>query len=237
MDRMHNYQFPKSYMPWLKELLTDSIHETLVNCNDCSMVNPQGETRDPGPFRPDLKCCTYFPFLPNFTLGSMECASLNRARSGIYLPVGLYPPISYLDLSERLGKKGFGQEPKLLCPFFDRAKLGCSIWDFRPGVCTTYFCKSVRGSAGLAHWQDVEEFLNQFEWKMATEVFFRMGMSENELSYCQTAISPDTPVDEFDFVVRAAWGDWFHRQVEFYKNATEIALQMSVDEVKKMMHL
>ena len=175
--------FPSSYSPWLVARLAGSISETQATCHTCVMVKPSGVTRDKGPFLNHLKCCTYFPYVPNFSLGLIsEDKIQNTLSRGVLLPVGLFPSAGHQELVIELGKKAFGQKSELLCPFFDKAQNQCSSWETRPGVCTTYFCKSDYGKKGLEFWADVEKYLNHFEWQLSCHVLGLLGMGENELA-------------------------------------------------------
>lgn len=200
------------------------------------MVKPQGLTRDKGPFLNHLKCCTYFPYLPNFSLGAIpkEKIDLTLPR-GILLPVGLFPSPGQQDLVSQLGSAGFGRKIELLCPFFSVLENQCSIWDQRPGVCTSYFCKSDGGKNGLKFWSDVEKYLNHFEWKLACEVIFQMGMTENELAYCQGAIDTETEEEEREYFIQAAWGHWLDDKIKFYKEANKIALTMTPEKIGQIL--
>ena len=228
--------YPQGYEPWLAQRLTISRHETAATCDNCAMVKPSGLTRDKGPFLNHLKCCTYFPYLPNFSLGALSEADLAKTyERGILLPVGLYPSIEEQNKKEILGHEAFGKKEELLCPFFDRIKNQCSIWASRPGVCTSYFCKSDQGQKGLDFWKSVESYLNHFEWKLACAVLEKMNLDENVLSYCQAALSPDTDEDERDFFIQAAWGEWNSKKLEFYQEARRLALEISSSEIENLL--
>lgn len=235
---MSNKLYPEGYEPWLSQILTERRVETLATCDNCAMVKPTGLTRDKGPFLNHLKCCTYFPYLPNFSLGALSTESIAHAEPrGILLPVGLYPSIEEQNKINKFGAKGFGKKAELLCPFFEGATNQCSIWTYRPGVCTSYFCKSDQGQKGLDFWKDVERFLNQFEWLLATRVLEKMNFDENVLSYCQAAMSEDTEDDERDFFISESWGDWGSKKIDFYQEARRIALKTSPDELNELKDL
>lgn len=177
---MHSDLFPKSYAPWLSSRLRGKVVECLATCDQCAMSNPKvytkHTTRDPGPFLPNLKCCTYFPFIPNFTLGSLPSESYALAKAkGLLLPLGLYPTPEHQALVDFYGAQGFGKKADLLCPFVKSNS--CSIWNYRPGVCTSYFCMSDQEEKGLEFWSDVEDYLNHFEWVLASETHRRLGLA------------------------------------------------------------
>lgn len=241
---MHRYLFPPSYSPWLASRLKGILPESLATCQNCAMLNPHGQTRDPGPFLPGLKCCTYFPFLPNFSLGAIPIQKIKTASvHGMLLPVGLYPNPSLQILTSRLGRSGFGRKKELLCPFFSAEKDACSIWENRPGVCTSYFCKSERGPEGLKLWAEIEEYLNQFEWKLACEILNRIGVHANTIAFSQSALSLETEDDERQFFIDAAWNtaaqffdiQGFENKIKFYEKTTQIAQQISAQDIGKLL--
>lgn len=236
--------FPESYTPWLAHRLPGYVIETLATCHACAMAPENGVrltiTRDPGPFSSKLKCCTYFPFVPNFGLGAMlqGFGAIARTRlasassTGLLLPQGLFASPE----RERLAsEREFGRDPVLLCPFFDSATLGCSVWRNRPGVCTTYFCSSDRGAAGLEFWSDVESYLNHFEWTLANEVLFRLGFTNDDLDLAQHAMLTDEPGDERSFLVSRAWMEWADRREELLFACADHASKVTRAELDELL--
>lgn len=238
-----SFVFPKSYAPWLAARFQKQVRESLATCASCAMVQPQGLTRDPGPFVAHLKCCTYFPFVPNFSLGSMlqenpGVATLRlkvAAKQGLLLPTGLHASSERQQLATDLAPHGFGRKSELLCPFFDTQSLSCSVWSQRPGVCTSYFCKSDRGADGLKFWSDMEDYLNHFEWVLANEVFRRLGLGEDDREMCKAALSIEEAGEERDYFVRAAWSQWFDRQNEFYLEAQRCAQHITPPDLDALL--
>lgn len=231
-----NLFFPFSYSPWLAKRLPGSLKETSATCQNCAMVKPTGLTRDKGPFKNHLKCCTYFPYVPNFSLGAINEKKVNQSLDrGVLLPVGLFPTAKHQNRVDQLGKKAFGQKEELLCPFFSQQENQCSIWEERPGVCATYFCKSDHAKKGLEFWADVEKYLNHFEWELARAVIFELGMSENEIAYCQGAVSPETEEEERDFFLQAAWGKWLNQKHHFFVETRKVALNFSSTQIENLL--
>lgn len=233
--------FPPIYQRWLSEKLAGQVRESKATCDRCAMVKPEGLTRDQGPFQDNLKCCTYFPFLPNLSVGALleQNSSAFRLRfeqakaQGLLLPVGLYPTPERQRLMEER-RDEFGQRADMLCPFFDARTSGCSIWFHRPAVCTTYFCKSDYDEVGFEFWADVEDDLNHFEWVMATELFGRLGLAEEEMQACRDLMST-RPGLERDQLVEKSWGVWRGREEEFYLQAWNESHKISAHEVDEMM--
>lgn len=233
--------YPPIYQRWLSEKLKGTVLETKATCDNCAMVKPEGLTRDIGPFRDDLKCCTYFPFIPNFSLGAMleaDAAAFHvrfevAKKQGMLLPVGLYPtPERQNEMEEH--REQFGQRYDMLCPFFDNSKKGCSIWFHRPAVCTTYFCKSDRDETGFEFWADVEDDLNHFEWVMATELFARLGLDEAEMQACRDLMQTSAGTER-ENLIKIAWGSWLGREQEFFLAAWKEAQKISADEATELM--
>jgi Fe-S-cluster containining protein len=207
------------------------------------MVQPTGLTRDPGPFDATLKCCTYFPFVPNFSLGAMLESKNSQAAlriqaaqiKGVLLPSGLFAAPEHEQRILDIGGDGFGQHRELLCPFFDTARLGCSVWQYRPGVCTTYFCKSERGQDGLEFWGEVETYLNIFEWTLATEALARAGYDEQMGDISEAVMLTEEIGPERDGLLRQAWGSWHLRKHELLIACFEQAKRVSADELTALM--
>jgi Fe-S-cluster containining protein len=183
------------YGHWLK-LSCDVPDESALDCRQCVMLKPPpGTKRDEGPFSEKLKCCTYFPFLPNFSIGAiLEQGDASRhellrkaLHVGFLSPLGLFPTVSRQRSQAEIGKQGFGKEPGLLCPFFDSQRLQCGIWEFRPGVCQSYFCISREGQKGLDFWAKREEALNSFEWSLAHEVLWELGYTSDDVREMEEA--------------------------------------------------
>jgi Fe-S-cluster containining protein len=169
--------------------------------------------------------------------GSHEIRTrINVAEAnGLLLPLGLFASPEHESKIAAAGSEGFGKRPELLCPFFDTFSRGCSIWNFRPGVCTTYFCKSERGENGLAFWADLESYLNHFEWTLANAVLWQLGLTEDDTELCEAAMLTDSAGDERDILLRAAWAGWADRKETFFIESWRCALQMNGDELSSLL--
>ncbi len=205
------------YERWLgpPPILEDRLGEAL-DCGDCAMKER---------YRADLKCCTFFPFLPNFVIGAIfhegHPATLNKLRSALTTanvsPLGLRASEGWKELRSTLGVEAFGQATELLCPFFDRLENNCGIWKFRPGVCANYFCRS---SLSPHKWKKSEESINLVEWTLAHCVLWELGLTK----------------DETDVV--AATGEWFEfgdDKEGFFRRCYEKGLSLSDREVEELL--
>src|SRR5687768_9766510 len=62
--------FPSIYGRWLNEVIGHDLPaETKATCDSCPMCEPAGTKPSRLAFRPDVKCCTYEPTIPNFLVG------------------------------------------------------------------------------------------------------------------------------------------------------------------------
>jgi Fe-S-cluster containining protein len=185
-------------------------------------------TRDPGPFSPDLKCCTYFPFLPNFSIGAIfqggsgaqKLRLAGAMAEGFVSPLGLFPSAARRRREQDLAAEGFGRTKELLCPFFDPASRGCGIWEYRPGVCQSYFCVSEQGAAGLQAWRRNEERLNGFEWSLAHEVLWECGYTMPEVQRMEASRQLGSLCHEDLWFGEAA------RKEDFFLKAYRVALSI-----------
>lgn len=217
-------------------------HESLATCDRCAMSLPEvlPERTPEGYFRPDVKCCSFHPNLPNFLIGSVladespEMADGRErirariaARTGVG-PVWLTAPRKYTLLFLASRKTSFGRSLILRCPYFNPEGANCSIWRHRDAVCTTFFCKHVGGASGETMWRAVESILRLVERRLAEHAARVLG-----------AAIPDTPasldtltLEELedrppDSSVHAAmWGDWAGREETYYRACRDIVASL-----------
>lgn len=227
--------FTSFYQRWIEDFDLVSLRETKINCAHCTMVvPPQNETlRDQGPFDPKLKCCTYSPFLPNFTVGALlSRKSLDPfARLGtrsLITPLGFVPKQS-VDSDE------FGKDLKSACGFLNLEAGTCAIWSMRPSVCASYHCVSSAGARGLAYWQKIEELGNLIEWTLAHESLWQLGFTQDETDEMVKASTfeiEDVSENEQSALIRASWQEWSGRERELFARAYELAKGVSSESLR-----
>lgn len=234
--------FPESYKPWLDGVFNASrgypegLDEGDATCSACAMVAPSGRTRDPGPFRPDLKCCTFFPFLANFSIGAIveERADFltSEGGAGFCLPLGLFASPLWSARAERWGPGAFGQSEELLCPYFHRQSRRCGIWEYRSGVCSSYFCKSQFGDLGFGFWNEMQTYLALFEWTLAHEALWRMGFTQDEIRAMESVRENPraTPAE-----IENAWLEFGSHKNDFFMECRRKARQVSPEEVLELL--
>jgi Fe-S-cluster containining protein len=196
--------------------------EPQATCHECAMVRqPEASA-----YRESLKCCTYFPFIPNFSIGAQLSASTAQTQileqafaQGVITPLGLFPSQEYLHLKEELGPKAFGRNADLLCPFFNGQ---CAIWEYRPGVCRSFYCLSRNGE----YWKQTEARLNLFEWTMAHEVLWKMGFTADETRQMSDG-RYSSPA--------STWFEYKNRVFELFERCFVIAQTIKKEEILHLM--
>ncbi len=204
-------ELPEHFQIWLKSWFCSQSDFVLwfqslgahksssLDCQACSrsQLSWQRSSR----VKPNLKCCTFQPFVPNFIVGELlnsqklQSEDLERGRS---IPLGLVASSDYVRNFRRLSElpQFFGNEPELLCSHFDVANRQCRIWPARPSVCSTYFCdleaevsscfNGELSSLGRTvnapfSWARLEKFLFYIEVNLAHHVLLELGFIAEEL--------------------------------------------------------
>lgn len=122
------------------------------------------------------KCCAFQPFVPNFLLGGwLENALVLPEIENVY-----FTPIGAVATPEYRARHVASAEPgvELLCGFFDRTSRSCTMWNFRPGECSTYFCDDARLSEER---EDVRQKSFDLEVSIAQMALVELGFSPVEI--------------------------------------------------------
>jgi len=206
------------YHALLKEI---SVRETAVDCQKCSA---------------EWKCCTYRPFIANFLVGRAleNFAFTDELMSEWdFLITGLAPGMKYRRHFFKKGKWGFGTDATLLCSFYEKRSGGCRIWEARPAVCRTFFCKSSYHEAGAYYWNQAEEFSWHLEWTLLEDFLYTKGWTLDDVARIKkyldeaSVASQGSLPDEYRFhdVAEAAK---FYREAQAHVMALEPSY---VDEI------
>lgn len=240
---------PPLYDRWMQALLAAPLApETEATCDRCAMCK-EHEDRGTGIeyFKPDRKCCTFMPNLPNFLVGSIladteagtgpgKASVERRIAAGLAVtPLGLGDPAVRRLLYEAGGDEGFGKSRALLCPHFAEDTGLCGIWRHRNSVCATYFCKHVRGAVGFRLWTALRGLLGTVETTLAEWCVLELGFEPEALKHISEQESP-LDAKALDGVPDAAvqrrlWGSWHGREKEFYLEAAKLVEPLSWDQV------
>lgn len=252
---------PKLYGKLLPEVFTQHVPaEEKATCSNCAMCKPadavepvDGVSRF---FRPDTKCCTYHPRLPNYLLGGLLSdpdpqwdEGRRRVRERITHRLAMSPqwlraPAKY-SLLYGNQRHAFGKAAGLLCPFYEREGGLCTIWAYREAVCSTYYCKYMAGADGRAFWTSVKSFLTLLEIQLSRYAILQVDkellLSSDDLS---AAGSPgpltaeaidDQPLPLRDY--QRYWRGWVGREEEFYRKCHEAVIALDREGVKKILGL
>lgn len=231
----------KDKIPSIYHSLTPDINfidypdEKISTCSKCKLCL---STESP---YVNIKCCTYHPRLPNFSIGGIlfdeeengyigQGIVNNIISSKIGLtPYGVFPSKKYLKLESDIGKIDFWSRPRehaqeLACPFF--VKGICSIWRFRDNLCATHFCSSVGGKAGKNFWKALRNYLRMTEAELVQYALFKLkypfsNINTDLLKYLKFEIEDDDGnllLNNY----KELWGTWYGKEVEFYSKCYEV---------------
>lgn len=240
-DDLH--ELPPLYGRWLTELLAGGIpRETRATCRDCAMCVKDDGTLPTATYFFDaaVKCCVYLPELPNYLIGRIladgdddpravagrDSVRARLAAPGMATPIGLRRPTTY-DLAYRNSAETLGRSLALRCPHYVEDDGGqCGIWKHRDSVCTTFFCRFVRGQTGAAQWRAIQDLLEAVEGTLARHLALELGIDVEVVSHFtpragKGVIRPVPTGNDIDGRVDPAttawmWGRWHGREEAYY---------------------
>jgi hypothetical protein len=223
------------------------IEETRATCDNCAMCN-QGDAASPVAmeyFRPDTKCCTYFPQLPNYLVGAILSdpspdseEGKRRIREQIRGRMGATP--HYLSRPRKMSlilqnySAGFGRAQSLRCPYFDleNPEKSCTIWRHRETICMTYYCKYVGGQRGFDFWVSFKNYLGYVQRKLVKVAANAVDENVVEPKFSGSELTlediEDLPPKDTDYA--RWWGTWVGREEEFYVKCHEWLKSTTAEE-------
>jgi len=246
------------YDRWMAQMLEGSIpQETKATCSHCTMCDDNQTLSSIAArqrFSPDTKCCTYWPRLPNFLLGSvLRCPDtvngqarlkeLISERPETCTPLGMVPTLEYEVLYQHTSDQEFGRSSRLRCPFYDPDEGGiCTIWGHRNGVCATWHCKYVRGDVGRLFWSALKSLFSHIERSVSIWCVTQIGVSEQCL---QVIAERDTGLSQANKATLGrtldsahcakrmddVWGAWKDQKPQFYMRASELTESLAWNDV------
>jgi hypothetical protein len=240
---------PPLYAGWVDQLLGAPLpDEREATCSDCAMC---GEDDRADYFNPHTKCCTYLPELPNFLVGRVlaepdasavpgRASVEQRIQSGAEVtPLGLGRRRPYMALyAKTVG--GFGHAASMVCPHYLDEQGGlCGVWKHRNAVCSTWFCKIVRGNVGQRLWRAVQRLLMAIEHGLVLHCVeaLDVGALAGELLVPMHPTAAELPLEAHELDGRAdpkhydqLWGNWAGREREFYRACAEKVAPIELDE-------
>jgi Fe-S-cluster containining protein len=250
---------PDLYAGFLPDFFNNKIpEESFAFCMDCTnaRTGPPGKKLQTKPFRPDVKCCSYFPGLPNYLLGAILADSdpaleegkrrvreLINKRTGVS-PAGIQAPKKY-SLLFTAAENSFGQCKSLLCPYYHKSKGICTIWKYREATCSTYYCRHVASAAGKAFWGTLKNVLFSVEKRLCGWVLLESGFDFtadilNAFSFgiqkvnrMSAAELEDVPPTAEEYL--KPWQNWAGKEEEFYMHSYRLVQQISPQLFKEIM--
>ncbi len=241
---------PAPYEQWMNELVGPIEPEHRSTCHDCAMApSPQNGPPQQVFYRPDLKCCTFHPNLPNFRVGAIlrDPDSPGRVHlekrivgsPGVTPMFVARPPVYDVVYRKAPSESTFGAIPKLRCPFLTEDG-GCGIWKHREATCTTWFCRFNRGSVGRNFWGALRRLLVAIEKEVSTWCLLELDIGDHALAAMTSDASQGLDIsDVMDRIwdehamaqhVRR-WGNWAGREREFYIACSERAETLTWSQV------
>ncbi len=252
---------PPLYTTWVDELIGKPVPaETDANCNHCMMCKT-GEESDSSQdywFDPGLKCCTFFPRLPNFLVGGIlnqggpaakhleKMISGQSDAGGIVTPLGIDPPSAY-NLLYANEHKAIGRDRSLACPYLTNTDQGaqCGIWQHRQSTCATWFCKFRRGQVGEQFWHELHRLLAAIEtnlrWWCILQSDFTSGGLRHLLDINDTLVKARDRGRPHHInpqagspASRVLWETWAGRETDFFRQTAERVGELTWSRVKAL---
>jgi hypothetical protein len=201
-----------------------------------------------------VKCCTYLPELPNYLVGSILRGGMNSALAKVgqastqerierrvsVTPLGLGRSAVYQTVSDATDLVSFGRSVALRCPHYVEEQGGaCGIWTFRNSVCSTWFCKYTRGTAGAELWRDLRLLLGEVERQLAVWCCQVAGLDSSAVRrllvsrklatrvLLSSELDADPPSEEY----AGAWGNWKGRETEYFVACADVVEQLAWADV------
>lgn len=235
--------------------------ETKATCASCAMceTSARGAVESVDGvnrlFRPDTKCCTYHPRLPNYLVGGLLAdphpglaEGQRRVRERIASRQGVTPqwiktPTKY-DLLYHNARQFFGRSKAMRCPYYEEQNGACTIWAYREAVCSTFYCKYVAGADGRKFWMTLKTYLTLAEIQLSRYTALKL-LPE----YILAGRDKPTPggtvltaeeLDEQplpDKEYAELWRQWAGREEELFRASYDLVRGLTAEDFEKIIGL
>jgi hypothetical protein len=227
---------PELYRSLLPEFfLTPAPPEEKATCGSCAMCPPPGTPADSARsyFRPDTKCCTYHPRLPNYLVGALlgdERADVaeggRRVRQVIARGIGVTPcwvapPRKTRVIYHAARRDSFGRSLVLRCPYYEADGGLCTIWRWRETDCSTFFCKYSAGADGQTFWRSLNGYLHEVQARLARAAIAAVAPELEEPEVERGEITLEDLEDRRPEGYATFWGAWQGREEALYRACHE----------------
>lgn len=248
-----SHQLPDIYQAFFpKAFLSLDPNEVKATCDTCAMA-PEKKKKGPT-YQGDLKCCTFHPWLPNYSVGALlrdpsegrakaqAVVRQKMAKREYVLPTGVIPSVRYQVEFNARGKDDFGNREDWLCPFYVRDTGLCTLWRLRGSVCTAYHCKSVHGAKGKRFWKDFENYLSYSEMALMEEALVNLDFSPRQMSDMlgyfnrSSGTAAELKSDSLpEKKAREIWNGYFDEQEKFFGRCFEIVANLNRKQFEECM--
>jgi Fe-S-cluster containining protein len=208
-------------MSYYKRLLTEiSQKEYAVDCAKCTDL---------------YKCCTYKPFIANFLVGEIGDALRDfDLKDWDFTICGISPSLDYRKRFKGKSGWGFGTDATLLCSFYNKKTGGCNVWENRPGVCRTFFCKSTYFEDGQSYWKSAEELTWMTEWILVEDFLHEQGWTLEEVEEVKAYLH-ESAIEKKIKPPQDAVFKSMDEAIEFYKKAAKHINTLSDEYVQELL--
>jgi Fe-S-cluster containining protein len=232
MPAVYERFFPKSF--W-----NSSVEETKATCGQCIEA--------PKKYDHDLKCCTFWPVIPNYIVGAIlqsKDEKYKEAQEIILkhiqqhrwnLPIGLIAPSDYQVDFKKKKTEIFGRDEKFLCPYYSKSGNNCSLWLYRGSVCTSFFCHSSYKKKGQNFWHKYENYFSYLEMGISQEILVYKDYSPRDVSDQVDMLMLEKKIKLTDEKYKKIWKHNFGREREFYIEAAQFADAMPKSQVNEIL--
>jgi hypothetical protein len=230
------------------KILGIDVTETKATCDNCLRSR---DKRFSYTYKKDLKCCTFHPYLPNYAVGAL--LSLPHQTSGVKklqqkienrqfaFPIGVMAPFDYQFQFLTKEENQFGNDPSLLCPYYDDSAQQCSIWTYRGVVCTSFYCRSDYGQNGLKFWAVLSDYLSYVEMALAEECLVQLDFSPRDLSdqllyLNKREFEPEeTTQQQLSEVVDKSLWNSYSDKIDFYKKCFALVQRLDRNQFREIL--
>jgi hypothetical protein len=234
----------KSFLPSI--FFADTPKETIATCHDCIMCKDwEGKkARGEAYYTPQGKCCTYYPQIPNYLIGSLlsdtseamqegvsRVQEIIRSKVGI-TPTFLCPPVAYAERYKAFYQFNFGLAGDMICPLNDRSNGNCTIWKHRNAVCSQWFCKSVGDQIGRNFWDASRDYLDGVEQLLSIYTAKELGIKiPKEYKDSFQADERKGGFDEEKY--QRVWGEWYGKEEWYYKECNRLVSELTSEKFEE----
>ena len=197
------------------------------SCFNCPQVKAQG-------FHPSVRCCAFYPRIPNFLLGlalldPATCDPVTAyVRDGFVIPEG--SQVAPQQMRQSLEQVAhYPAEPKVICSFLDQPSKQCRLYAYRNGVCSTFFCQHDYGNSSVLFWDSLQDLVAQIETALSQWALQEVGFDLDayfsrfdelalRLSDCNQEGGPAWS----EWARQLLFQDYFGREVELFKACAQL---------------